>query len=1031
MFGQSLLSGAFGSALDPGLYFNNKLYDGTGTVQSIGGKIKGAASFNGSNSGIVVPGNMGTLLGNEFSVSFWFYTPATFPSSGYPTFVSLYGYPGSGSAYGWSIEYPNSGKIMFYWVSSNSVGNNIQSSALTSGEWCHVIVTKDSTSANIYINNVLDNASTSVSSNAMWYNGFEHFTVGCKQTTGASGATSGHISDPVDQMRIFTSVLTSAERAAVYAEDSSTANTLNFPTGAGCVAGYTFDANANTVGFDATTDISTCDFPTGAGCEALYQFENNVNNTCSGSFNPQENGITYTSGLFSDAATFSGGNSSGGDYIKMDNSVYGASTTIFSWSLWINCDNSTGTGVNIMGNGALAGGQTGYCVYLYNGRLAMSTLQSSDEYFPNPESGGTLINDGQWHHIVLAYNNGPFVLYLDGSPYQTATSSNYTGNATPASSTYIGNTFERSIAAGVVNGQIDQVRIFSTVLTQSQVTELFRGAQYNGISSNVTYNGFLNFQPDLVWQKSYSTAGANHLLTDSVRGAPSNLFSNDTSAATTNGMGSLDPNGFTTQTNTAMNNDGNVSGQNYITWNWKAGGAPPRAGVFSGTCASNSSSYIALSNAIIGTATSDLTVSFWMKGANTGEHMCQSAMAGYYTKFNIMTAPSSGGNAGKIRLNFGNGSNSEISIYGTDTGWTNGNWHHLAFTMDWNGSSFDIKLYKDGVLDTLTASDTSAVTVGVINGDVALGGFVNNGTAYGCYNGELDQVRFYDSVLSASDVTALYNETFADSSNINFPTGKTAKALYRLSGNAKDETGSYDGTTSNMQFEPGGIFIGDFQNNNGTIPSTVSANQDAGFSIVKYTGNGINGATVGHGLSALPDFILIKNVDITKNWMAWHRSLSGELGYLDSNDLFASSRLSWSFNGTQPSASLVTIGGAQNDRYTNGSGDKYIMYCWNSVAKYSKMGSYTGTGGTLNIDCGFQPIWVMIKRTDSAGNWVIVDEKRASGDNRLYADLSNAQDTGQGESFTATGFSPRNSTTNDTNTAGGNYIYMAFAAALT
>ena len=71
-----------------------------------------------------------------------------------PTFVSLYGYPGSGSAYGWSIEYPNSGKIMFYWVSSNSVGNNIQSSALTSGEWCHVIVTKDSTSANIYINNV-------------------------------------------------------------------------------------------------------------------------------------------------------------------------------------------------------------------------------------------------------------------------------------------------------------------------------------------------------------------------------------------------------------------------------------------------------------------------------------------------------------------------------------------------------------------------------------------------------------------------------------------------------------------------------------------------------------------------------------------------------------------------------------------------------------------------------------------------------------------------------------------------------------
>ena len=222
----------------------------------------------------------------------------------------------------------------------------------------------------------------------------------------------------------------------------------------------------------AQCTTATCDYPVTA--TALFQLEANVNNTCSGSFNPQENGITYATGKFGNAAGFTGGNSSGGDYIKMDNSVYGASTTIFSWSLWINCDNSTGTGVNIMGNGALAGGQTGYCVYLYNGRLAMSTLQSSDEYFPNPESGGTLINDGQWHHIVLAYNNGPFVLYLDGSPYQTATSSNYTGNATPASSTYIGNTFERSIAAGVVNGQIDQVRVFGgTILNQTQVTDLY------------------------------------------------------------------------------------------------------------------------------------------------------------------------------------------------------------------------------------------------------------------------------------------------------------------------------------------------------------------------------------------------------------------------------------------------------------------------------------------------------------------------------------------------------------------------------
>ena len=82
MFGQSLLSGAFGTALVvPGENFGIGEYLGNGATNTLGGKIKGAALFNGSNTGMVVPGNMGTLLGNEFSISFWFYAPLTFPSS--------------------------------------------------------------------------------------------------------------------------------------------------------------------------------------------------------------------------------------------------------------------------------------------------------------------------------------------------------------------------------------------------------------------------------------------------------------------------------------------------------------------------------------------------------------------------------------------------------------------------------------------------------------------------------------------------------------------------------------------------------------------------------------------------------------------------------------------------------------------------------------------------------------------------------------------------------------------------------------
>lgn len=225
-----------------------------------------------------------------------------------------------------------------------------------------------------------------------------------------------------------------------------------------------------------TTDVQTTS-------TATYQLNSGGTSIPSNTYPLTTNGITFASGKFGNAAGFSSGNASTGDYMKVSNSIYGSSTTVFSWSLWIKCDNTTGTGINIMGNGALAGGQTGYTVYLYNGRLALSTLQSSDQYFPNPESNGTLINDNQWHNIVLTYNNGSFVLYLDGSPNQTGTSSNYINNATPASDTYIGNSFQRGISDGIVNGQIDQVRVFGgTILNQDAVTAL-----YNETTTTATY----------------------------------------------------------------------------------------------------------------------------------------------------------------------------------------------------------------------------------------------------------------------------------------------------------------------------------------------------------------------------------------------------------------------------------------------------------------------------------------------------------------------------------------------------------------
>ena len=98
------------------------------------------------------------------------------------------------------------------------------------------------------------------------------------------------------------------------------------------------------------------------------------------------------------------------------------------------------------------------------------------------------------------------------------------------------------------------------------------------------------------------------------------------------------------------------------------------------------------------------------------------------------------------------------------------------------------------------------------------------------------------------------------------------------------------------------------------------------------------------------------------------------------------------------------------------------------------MGSYTGNGSTDGtfVHCGFRPAFVMVKRTDSAADWLMFDAKRDI-DNEitkfLYPNLSIAEATGSGVmDFLSNGFKLRGSTANR-NASGGSYIFLAFAEA--
>jgi hypothetical protein len=219
-------------------------------------------------------------------------------------------------------------------------------------------------------------------------------------------------------------------------------------------------------------------------------------------------------------------------------------------------------------------------------------------------------------------------------------------------------------------------------------------------------------------------------------------------------------------------------------------------------------------------------------------------------------------------------------------------------------------------------------------------------------------------------------------------------------------------------------------NTDGSITSTVSANPDAGFSIVTYTGNATAGATVGHGLGKKPTMIIVKNRDDgAQDWPVQHGSI-GATGQMVLSSTAANNANIVYWNNTEPTSSVFSLGTANN---TNQSGNSHVAYCFTDIDGFSKAGSYTGNGSSDGsfIYTGFRPAWVVVKRYDSSNNWNSHDNKRGPynvNDWRLYLNLSSAEDSGgsYGVDFLSNGFKVRTSEAG-WNASGGSYIYLAFA----
>ena len=216
-------------------------------------------------------------------------------------------------------------------------------------------------------------------------------------------------------------------------------------------------------------------------------------------------------------------------------------------------------------------------------------------------------------------------------------------------------------------------------------------------------------------------------------------------------------------------------------------------------------------------------------------------------------------------------------------------------------------------------------------------------------------------------------------------------------------------------------------NTDGSITSTVSANTTSGFSIVSYTGTGVN-ATVGHGLGVAPSMIIVKRRSGDPgDWRCYHKSL-GET-YLIRLNLTNAALVNPSWNDTAPTSSVFSIG---TNGDVNTSGGNHIAYCFAEKKGFSKFGSYVGNGSTDGtfVYTGFKPAFVIVKRASGVDNWLMWDNKRNTSNatvNTLRPNTSEVENTSAYPiDFLSNGFKNRGISGHH-NTSGETYIYMAFA----
>ena len=202
--------------------------------------------------------------------------------------------------------------------------------------------------------------------------------------------------------------------------------------------------------------------------------------------------------------------------------------------------------------------------------------------------------------------------------------------------------------------------------------------------------------------------------------------------------------------------------------------------------------------------------------------------------------------------------------------------------------------------------------------------------------------------------------------------------------------------------------------------------------VVAYSGSG-SATTFSHNLKVVPELMIVKQRNTSnESWTVWNKTIAAtnSAATLWLNSTSSVNNFSNRFNSTAPTDSVFSVAG---DVSTNGSGSTYVNYLFATLAGVSKVGSYTGTAATLNVDCGFTAgaRFVLIKRTDSTGDWYYWDSARgiiAGNDPYQFMNSGAAEVTNTDYiDPLSSGFTVTSSAPAALNASGGTYIFLAIA----